>query len=91
VNQLTHYHLRLYLVGGTDLAETARAALASAIAGLRGRVRSEVIDVLTHPELFFDPGLEPVPVLVRVKPEPTRVYRGPFSDPDDLARFVTEE
>jgi hypothetical protein len=82
------YHLRLYVTGGTEAARQAQHTLQRLCRRLSGRVRTEVIDVLLHPELMLDFDLAPVPVLVRERPEPRLVHRGTLESAEQVARIL---
>ena len=66
--------LRLYVVGGTPLAERAVGALRSLDAEV------EVIDLAERPEVAEAEGILATPLLVRVSPEPVRRIVGDLSD-----------
>jgi len=85
------YRLRLYVTGGTHSAELAIAVLRKLTIMLAGRIQSQVIDVLLHPELFFDNGLQMTPLFVRECPDPVVRLRGEISEPQQLIRLLRLE
>jgi len=89
--EVNEYRLKLHVTGGTSAANRAITALRRLARVVADRVHSEVIDVLFHAKLFLDMGDEPLPMLVRVAPEPVRVFRGPITEPEQIARVLTED
>jgi hypothetical protein len=85
------YRLKLYVPGGTGAAVRAIAALRRLGRVMADWVHSEVVEVLFHAELFLDMDGEPLPMLVRVAPEPVSVFRGPITEPEQIARVLTED
>ncbi len=88
MKQANEYRLKLYVTGGTRTAEQAILALKKLTRRLAGKVQSEVVDVLLHPELILDPCLRPTPVLIRVQPLPIVAFRGAIPDLDQLIRIL---
>jgi hypothetical protein len=84
----TEYYVRLYVTGGTEQGEAALSTLKRFCRTVTCRIRSEVIDVLLHPEMLLDLGTEPTPVLVRVKPDPVRVFTGRLTEPEQIAELL---
>ena len=82
------YRLKLYVTGGTSSGNRAVEALRKLTERLAGLIQSEVIDILTRPELIFYPGLQPEPVIVRELPAPRLEYRGRIEDPDEIMRAL---
>jgi circadian clock protein KaiB len=87
----TEYRLKLYVTGGTSACERATAAFRTLCRTIAGQVHSEIIDILLHPEFVLDMSIEPIPVLVREQPGPVRIIKGEMSEPEWLARVLTEE
>ncbi len=87
----TEYRLKLYVTGGTGGADRAIRALKNLGRLVSEKVHAEVIDVLLHPELVLDMAIEPLPLLVRLQPEPVVVFRGAINRPEQIASVLTWE
>lgn len=75
--------LRLYVVGGTQLADRAVGALRRLQAEHLGDSASvEIVDLAERPEVAEQEGILATPLLVRVAPEPVRRIVGDLSDVD---------
>jgi len=85
------YRLKSYVTGGTGAAVRAIAALRRLGRVMADWVHSEVVDVLFRAELFLDMGGEPLPMLVRIAPEPVRALQGSIANPEQIARVLTLE
>ena len=72
------HRLKVCVHGGISAADRAITALRRRWRVTAYRVHSEVTDVLLRAEMVLDMGKEPLPVLVRVQPEP-------------IARFLTRD
>jgi hypothetical protein len=88
---VSRYRLKLYATGDTGAAVRAIAALRRLVRVMADWVHSEVADVLFHAELSLDMGGEPLPMLVRIAPEPVRVFEGSITNPEQTARVLTLE
>jgi circadian clock protein KaiB len=88
---VNEYRLKLYVTGGTTAADRAVSALKRLGRIVTDRVHSEIVDVLLHPELTLDMNDEPLPVLVRLEPQPVRVFQGSITEPEQIARVLTED
>jgi circadian clock protein KaiB len=72
--------LRLYVVGGTQLAERAVATLRRLEAERPADASVEIIDLKERPDVAEAEGILATPLLVRVAPEPVRRIVGDLSD-----------
>ena len=73
--------LRLYVVGGTQLAERAVGTLRRLESELPGDSTSiEIVDLAERPDVAEAEGILATPLLVRVSPEPARRIVGDLSD-----------
>ena len=73
--------LRLYVVGGTQLAERAVGTLRRLEAELLGDDATvEIVDLAERPDVAESEGILATPLLVRVSPEPVRRIVGDLSD-----------
>jgi hypothetical protein len=88
---VNEYRLKLYVTGGIGAAVRAIAALRRLGRVMADWVHSEVVDMLFQAELLLDVRGEPLPMLVRIAPEPVRVFRGPMTEPEQIARVLTED
>ena len=72
--------LRLYVVGGTQLAERAIGTLRRLQAEHLAEASVEIVDLNDRPEAAEEEGILATPLLVRVSPEPVRRIVGDLSD-----------
>jgi hypothetical protein len=89
--EVNEYRLRLHVAGGTSAVDRAITALRRLARVVAYGVHSEVVNVLFHAELFLDMGGEPLPMLVRIAPEPVRALQGSIANPEQIARVLTLE
>jgi circadian clock protein KaiB len=79
------YVLRLYVSGMTPRSTGAFANLKSICDEyLSGRYVLEVIDIYQHPELAREAQIIAVPTLIKVLPQPLRVFVGNIIDRERL-------
>jgi len=75
------WNLRLYVAGGTSRSSAALSNLEKICEEhLRGRYRTEVVDLLKHPQLAAGDQILAVPTLVRLLPQPLKRIIGDLSD-----------
>ena len=75
------WNLRLYVAGGTSRSTAALGNLQKICdEHLEGRYRTEVIDLLKHPQLAAGDQILAVPTLVRTLPQPLKKIIGDLSD-----------
>ncbi len=75
------WNLRLYVAGGTSRSTTALSNLQKICdEHLPGRYRTEVVDLLKHPQLAAGDQILAVPTLVRTLPQPLKKIIGDLSD-----------
>ncbi len=88
---INEYRLKMFVTGSANAANRAIAALRRLGHVMAQRVHSEVVDALLYPELFLHMGDEPLPALVRVAPEPVRMFRGSITEPGQMARLLDQD
>jgi len=75
------WNLRLYVAGGTSRSTAALNNLQRICdEHLPGRYRTEVVDLLRHPQLAAGDQILAVPTLVRTLPPPLKKIIGDLSD-----------
>lgn len=77
--------LRLYVVGGDYLSDTALSNLRKL---LGDDADIEVVDVARCPQLAREHGVVAIPTLERVRPKPRKRVIGDLSDRDALKKFI---
>jgi KaiB domain. len=71
------FRFRLYVAGGTQNSEMARANLVALCRDhLRGCYEVEIVDVLRDPDRALDDGIFMTPTTVRLTPLPVRTIVG---------------
>ena len=74
--------LRLYVVGGTQLADRAVGTLRRLQEEHLPDASLEIVDLNEQPEVAEQAGILATPLLVRLSPEPVRRIVGDLSDVD---------
>jgi len=83
------WNLRLYIFGGTSRSNAALINLQRICdQHFAGNYRTEVIDLLKHPQRAAGDQILAVPTLVRMLPEPLKKIIGDLSDTQRVAYWL---
>ena len=83
--QLPHFHLTLYISGGSSHAQAAVANLRRICEQeLRGQYELEIVDVLEEPDRAEKARILATPTLIKQLPPPLRRVIGDLSDKDKV-------